>query len=279
MKQIVRLMLVLAMVAISSAAVFANEDDHYIQSNDYFISDKPLEGNDWIYVWLAKMVTAPSAATKGEGEFFKISDGNKVWTRHFWKTAVGTKSDLRVGNQIICYEGRQMVDVYSVPESKESARGNAWFMAKIVDTSDLYKGYVTVAGGYKVSPANIRVIRTSMIDTINLAGRVALYINFDTGKAAIRPDSRQIIDQIAGMLNDEPALNITVEGHTDSTGDPAGNLRLSEMRAAAVVAALVERGIDGARLSAVGYGRTKPIANNGTEEGRAKNRRVELVKK
>lgn len=279
MKKIVKLLLVLVMIVLSSATVFANDDDHYIQPNDYFISDKPLEGNDWIYVWLAKMVTAPSAATKGEGEFFKISDGNKVWTKHYWKSAIGTKSDLRIGNQIICYEGRQIVDVYSVPESKDSARGNAWFMARIVDTSDLYKGYVTVAGGYKVSPANLRVIRTSMIDTINMSGRIALYINFDTGKAVIRPESQQIIDQVADMLKEETSLNVSVEGHTDSTGDPAGNLRLSEMRAAAVMAALVERGIDAARLSSKGYGRTKPVAGNGTEEGRSKNRRVELVRK
>jgi outer membrane protein OmpA-like peptidoglycan-associated protein len=81
------------------------------------------------------------------------------------------------------------------------------------------------------------------------------------------------------MLKGEPALKIVVEGHTDSTGDPAGNQRLSEMRAEAVVAELITRGIEASRLSAKGFGRTKPIADNGTEEGRAKNRRVELVRR
>ena len=279
MKQLLRSFLVLVMIVISCTAVFAEDDDHFIQSNDYFIAERGLEGNEWIYVTLAKMVTAPSAETKSEGEFFKVIDGNKVWTKYYWKTGIAQKNEIRLGTVVICSESRSDDGVYKAPESKDTARASSWFMAKITDTSDMYKGYVTVSGGYKVAPANMRVIRTSMIDTINMAGRVALYINFDTGKAVIRPDSRQIIDQIAEMLKEESTLNITVEGHTDSTGDPAGNLRLSEMRAASVVAALVERGIDASRLSAVGFGRTKPIANNSTEDGRAKNRRVELVKK
>jgi len=278
MKHLLRLLLVLAMVIIGCSALYAQEDEHYLQPNDYFIAESQLEGHEWIYVRLAKMVTAPSAATKGEGEFFRISDGTQVWTKNYWKSIRGSKADLRLGTVIICYEGRQDVDVYREPESKESARGNAWFMARITDTSDLYKGYVTVSGGYKVSPANIRVIGSSMIDTINLTGRVALYINFDTGKALIRPESVRIVDQIAEMLKAEPEMRILIEGHTDNTGDAAGNMRLSEMRAAAVMAALVDRGIDASRLSSKGYGRTKPVADNRSEAGRAKNRRVELVR-
>lgn len=75
-----------------------------------------------------------------------------------------------------------------------------------------------------------------------------------------------------------PALSVIVGGHTDNVGAPEANQKLSEERARAVVAALVQRGIAASRLEARGFGQTAPIADNRTEDGRAKNRRVELVK-
>jgi OmpA-OmpF porin, OOP family len=113
---------------------------------------------------------------------------------------------------------------------------------------------------------------------LDAKGHVALYINFDFDKADIKPDSKPIIDQIVKLLTTNPSLKLTVEGHTDNVGKPAYNQRLSEARAKSVVAALTAQGIDNRRLNAAGYGQTKPIADNGTDEGRAKNRRVELVK-
>ncbi|MDW8467024.1 MAG: OmpA family protein [Chloroherpetonaceae bacterium] len=123
------------------------------------------------------------------------------------------------------------------------------------------------------------VASSEILDALNKTGRVALYINFDVGKDIIKPESQPIIDEVVKLLRENPSLKLSIEGHTDDTGTPEGNQRLSEMRAKAVMNALVSRGIDAKRLSAVGYGRTKPIADNATEEGRAKNRRVELVKK
>jgi outer membrane protein OmpA-like peptidoglycan-associated protein len=278
MKPYLRALVALALVASSCIAAFAEEDKHYMQSNDYLISDQQLDNSEWIYVSLAKMTTAPSAATKGEGEFFRVTDGNSLWTKNYWKTGIAMKNEIRLGAVVVIFEGHQENEIYKAPDTKDNARSSNWFMARITDTSDLYKGYLTVSGGYKVAPDNLRIIRTSMIDTINMAGRVAIYINFDTGKAVIKADSIPIVDQITEMLKGEPALKIVVEGHTDSTGDPAGNQKLSEMRAEAVVAELITRGIEASRLSAKGFGRTKPIADNGTEEGRAKNRRVELVR-
>ncbi len=80
-------------------------------------------------------------------------------------------------------------------------------------------------------------------------------------------------------MKDNPDLKIGVEGHTDNVGDPKKNKILSEDRAKAVVSAIVKQVIDASRLSASGFGHEKPIADNATDEGRAKNRRVELVKK
>jgi outer membrane protein OmpA-like peptidoglycan-associated protein len=119
----------------------------------------------------------------------------------------------------------------------------------------------------------------AMLDALNRDGHVALYINFDTGKSTIKPESKPIIEQIVQMMKANPELKISVEGHTDNVGNPKSNKTLSDNRAKAVVSAIVAQGIDTKRLSAVGHGQDKPIADNKTEEGRAKNRRVELVKK
>ncbi|WP_394992005.1 OmpA family protein [Emticicia sp.] len=117
-----------------------------------------------------------------------------------------------------------------------------------------------------------------MLEAINKNGSIALQINFETGKSAIKPESQTIIDQIAAMLTSEPSLKVSIEGHTDNTGIPASNKTLSENRAKSVVLALVAKGIDKTRLSSKGFGQEKPVADNGTEEGKAKNRRVEIVK-
>jgi outer membrane protein OmpA-like peptidoglycan-associated protein len=118
-----------------------------------------------------------------------------------------------------------------------------------------------------------------LVDKLAKDGFVTLYVNFQTGKATIEPASAQTLDAAAAALAASGEIRVEVAGHTDNVGSPEANLKLSEERAKAVMAALVSRGIPAARLAAKGYGQTTPIADNRTEEGRAKNRRVELVKK
>jgi len=122
------------------------------------------------------------------------------------------------------------------------------------------------------------VTADAMQSELNTKGHIALYINFDTDKALIKQDGMAAVDEIGKLLNKDPALKLSVEGHTDNSGDAQHNKALSQQRADVVVATLVTKGIDKARLSAKGLGADKPIADNGNEEGRAKNRRVELVK-
>jgi len=110
-------------------------------------------------------------------------------------------------------------------------------------------------------------------------GFVALDVHFATGKTEILPESQPLIEEAAKMLKARPALRVGVEGHTDNVGTAAANQILSEGRARSVVAALSAAGIDAKRLAAAGFGQTKPVADNRSEEGRAKNRRVEIVKK
>jgi OOP family OmpA-OmpF porin len=122
------------------------------------------------------------------------------------------------------------------------------------------------------------VTASSMFEMLNRDGHIALYISFDTGKSVIRDESKPVIDQIVDMMKQNSELKIGVEGHTDNVGSAASNKTLSEERARAVVNAIVSKGISADRLSAAGYGMDKPVADNDTEEGRAKNRRVELVR-
>jgi outer membrane protein OmpA-like peptidoglycan-associated protein len=123
------------------------------------------------------------------------------------------------------------------------------------------------------------IAASDMLDAINKNGYIALDIHFDTGKATIMPESQPIIDQILKLMKDNPDLKLSVEGHTDNVGDAKGNLKLSKDRAIEVVAQLTIGEIPVTRLTFVGFGQEKPVADNRTEEGRAKNRRVELVRK
>jgi len=115
---------------------------------------------------------------------------------------------------------------------------------------------------------------------LRATGHTAVYgIYFDTSKSDVKPESAQAIGEIAKLLKADPALKVFVVGHTDATGVVDSNLKLSQSRAEAVVQALVrEHGIAAARLRGFGVGPFAPVASNDNEEGKAKNRRVELVK-
>ena len=103
-------------------------------------------------------------------------------------------------------------------------------------------------------------------------------IHFDFDKAVIQPDSNALLDDITTALKQFPKWRLRITGHTDSTGDAAYNEELSMNRANAIKQALVERGIDAARLETLGTGEKQPVASNDTPEGQALNRRVELVR-
>ena len=101
-------------------------------------------------------------------------------------------------------------------------------------------------------------------------------ITFDTDSSSIQPHFRPTLDKVADVLDRYNQTYVDVYGHTDSTGSDAYNQALSERRADAVASYLVSRGVESARLEALGYGETQPIASNDTVEGRAQNRRVEI---
>ena len=116
--------------------------------------------------------------------------------------------------------------------------------------------------------------------TILSSGRYVTHgIQFDINSATLKPESKPVLQQIAEALASAATLKVRIEGHTDSTGDPAKNLDLSKRRAESVKKALVEQyKISADRLNTDGFGDTKPAAPNDTPQGRAENRRVEFVR-
>jgi OOP family OmpA-OmpF porin len=141
----------------------------------------------------------------------------------------------------------------------------------------------TATGNYQLRILEIEGMKqeisaNDMLAALNATGSIALYINFESGKSDIKAESQPVIDQIVQLLKENPTLKISIEGHTDNVGAAASNQSLSEKRAKAVMDAVIAKGIDKSRLTSKGYGQTKPLMDNSTEDGKAKNRRVEIVK-
>jgi hypothetical protein len=133
------------------------EDRHWVQADDYFIAEEAWQSG-WIHVGLAKMKQAPSAQSKREARFFRLNDSKDVWTAHFWRTRIADRGDLALGQFGICFEGSNQSGAYEAPAGKDAARTGSWFMGKITDLSDLYKGVVRV-DTYKCALGNVRLCR------------------------------------------------------------------------------------------------------------------------
>jgi outer membrane protein OmpA-like peptidoglycan-associated protein len=123
-------------------------------------------------------------------------------------------------------------------------------------------------------------VAPTLAKTLAAGSKAEVYgIHFDTDKSVIKPDSKPVLNELAALLTTEPRLKVEISGHTDSTGGSEHNIALSKQRAAAVVTALSQQyGIDPERMNAAGFGDTRPVADNGTPEGRTQNRRVEIRK-
>ncbi|GIV55329.1 MAG: VWA domain-containing protein [Chlorobiota bacterium] len=127
------------------------------------------------------------------------------------------------------------------------------------------------------APAKESVAEVTVDNTPDVGSIGILYVYFDVDKAELKPESKPALDNIEALMRAYPNMVIELRGHTDSTGSPEYNLRLSERRANAVRAELIRRGIQSERVMAIGFGSTQPVADNRTPEGRALNRRTEFV--
>jgi OmpA-OmpF porin, OOP family len=149
---------------------------------------------------------------------------------------------------------------------------------KISNYGEVYELYVVEEAAME---QKVEFTAMELAKALNDNGSVALHdILFDTGKATLKPESAAALAPVGELLKGDAALTLEIQGHTDNVGQAAANLKLSQDRAAAVKSYLVATfGIPAARLTTSGFGDTKPVAPNTAESGRARNRRVELVKK
>jgi OOP family OmpA-OmpF porin len=185
-----------------------------------------------------------------------------------------TNAIKKIGGQLV-YEyddgGVQYVVLKVVKDSKEvwacvASSPNGQVSINIIEKQAMKQDVVADAN--------------SMMSSIKETGKVAVYgIYFDTGKSTLKPESQPSLQEIAKLFKLDANLKLYVVGHTDNTGVYESNMKLSMERALAVVNALVTQfSVSAERMRACGDGPTAPVATNGTEEGRALNRRVELVK-
>jgi OmpA-OmpF porin, OOP family len=173
---------------------------------------------------------------------------------------------LRTGGFHIVYENS--------PGYISANKGKTWVV--IENSGSFY--YQTIVTEQEMKQ-EVTADASSLKDELDESGHVAVYgILFDTGKATIQPSSEDTLNQIAKLMQDNADLKLRVEGHTDNVGSAASNQLLSEKRAQSVKAWLVSHGVAADRLTAKGFGDTKPVADNSTDDGKAKNRRVELAK-
>ncbi|MFH0132029.1 OmpA family protein [Variovorax sp. VaC1] len=158
------------------------------------------------------------------------------------------------------------------------------------------KVYASIAfaeGSFRGSFALVRVVETKAMETDKIVfvdasamqkslqetGRISLYgIHFDLDKDSIKPDSQPTLDEIAKLMRNNPQLRVQVVGHTDAQGEEPHNADLSRRRSVSVIAALAKTGLDARRFTSRGAGSKEPVAPNTNEDGRAKNRRVELLR-
>jgi len=214
------------------------------------------------------------------------------------------------GRQKITWEGKKFVIAYSAIDrtanisnlqvvrnhenALKSIGGTVINSDNMRMTAEIRKGdaltgvHVRTANGgkeYEITIVETKPMRQDVVADaaamgrdITSTGKTVIYgVHFDTGKATIKPESEPALTEMAKLLQGTPALNVYIVGHTDSVGTLESNLKLSADRADAVVKALAAKGIAAGRMKAAGVGPYSPVSTNQTEDGKAQNRRVELV--
>ncbi len=209
-----------------------------------------------------------------DGESESIVEGTKTTIHYECNCEEAPLKIVRNFTNAIKNIGGQIYEPFKNRGYMFLKQGNKETWAEVY-ASDYYYDLTIVEKG----EVEQEITANAILKELNETGKAILYINFDSGKSTIKKESMPVVEQIIEMMKQATDIKISVEGHTDSDGSNESNLKLSEARAKAVVEAITKGGIDSARLSSAGFGEEKPIADNSSADGKAKNRRVELIKK
>ena len=278
MKKVIAVILCVLFVLIGLNVFAAEVDrkgskDHPLLTRiaDFFINvyeDKDFDKNEFL-IQDGKKVSRVSV------------EGHKYYLQYNLKQGAKQPGDLKVVRNIenaltkiggkVLFEGERP---YSATVKLEKGGKETWVAVSAWPT--LYR--LTIIEK-EVMKQEVEANAAAMGSDIKTTGHVSIYgIYFDTGKAEVKSESQAALQEIAKLLASDAGLKLYVVGHTDSVGRLEANMKLSQARAEAVVQALTKsHGVAATRLKAQGAGQIAPVASNRTEEGRAKNRRVELV--
>jgi OOP family OmpA-OmpF porin len=266
-----------AIVLASSLAIVRAQEEKDIEGSQdhpllsrmpgYYISSyEPKDFDSYQSAYL------PEAESRWEGKLTKLGYTRKSGSKPVSMTQIARNYEeaaKKIGGKVLYKDARIM-------DAKIQKNGTVTF----VEATAYNEGanYELLIVESKPMEQEVTANAEALSQSIAATGKAAVYgIYFDTGKSIVKPESNPTLEEIAKLLKQNPHLKLYVVGHTDNVGTLDANLKLSSDRAVAVVKALVGRGIDAARLKASGVGPYSPTTSNKTEEGKAKNRRVELV--
>ena len=225
---------------------------------------------------------------------FTVGDDTKTIEGRYWRLGYWIKEGAKnpgalaiarnYSNALVAKKGRKIYEAVDAGGGTATASmplgdgRTLWVETSISNGGETYT--LTIVEEAAMTQ-QIEVTAAWLAEQLAANGSVALEgITFDTGKSVIKPESKVVLDQVGALLRNDAALKLEIQGHTDNAGAPTANLTLSQQRADAVKKYLVDTyAIAGDRLTTAGFGDTKPVADNGTDAGRAKNRRVELHRK
>ena len=209
---------------------------------------------------------------EGEGEHLKLACPAQVSQLQLVRNA---EAALKKSGYTIVFSGRH--EQHGQP-AVTAQKGAQWIMVQTNQWNEL-PTYEQTAVLVKDMEQQMSASAQAMSEAIAKSGRLDIYgITFATGQAAITPASDAVLNDVLAVLTANPDWRLRIEGHTDNVGDKAANMKLSTARAAAVAAWLAGKGVDPGRLAPAGLGDTQPVAENTTDDGRARNRRVVLIK-
>jgi OOP family OmpA-OmpF porin len=243
-------------------------------NNDNIIKSETIEGRIMVFNFLLKDDKKPASGLQIMRNFQNVSNNNGGVIKgeyQGWCKGTYEFSGNDINGGTIPFGNSCTNWSLTIKFSKDNKE--IWVYVQLSGDGE---GYDMVIAEKETMKQDIQA--NEMFSKINSGDALTLYINFETGKSTIKSESQNITEELYKMLSGNPTLKIIIEGHTDNIGNSASNKTLSEQRATSVKNSLVNKGISADRIKTVGYGQDKPVADNSTEAGKAKNRRVEIKK-